>query len=154
VRRRLRCTDRQTVRCHCTVEQERHRRPHLHGDGGALAHAASLARGNRKRPDPMVCSQHGRGRGRVAAVRAGGLVILLDLILLLLAAGFIAWWSERLHPGLPRYVAIAALVLAGALLYPVATGQPIAMHDANWYASLRLAWIPRFGIEVILAMDG
>jgi NADH-quinone oxidoreductase subunit M len=81
-------------------------------------------------------------------------VILLDLILLLLAAGFIAWWSERLHPGLPRYVAIAALVLAGVLLYPVATGQTIAMHDANWYASLRLAWIPRFGIEVILAMDG
>jgi NADH-quinone oxidoreductase subunit M len=81
-------------------------------------------------------------------------VILLELILLLLAAGFIAWASERLNPGLPRYVALAALILAGVLLFPVATGQTTAMHDANWYASLRLAWIPRFGIEVILAMDG
>jgi len=81
-------------------------------------------------------------------------VILLELILLLLAAGFIAWASERLNPGLPRYVALGALVLAGVLLYPVATGQTTAMHDASWYASLRLAWIPRFGIEVILAMDG
>jgi NADH-quinone oxidoreductase subunit M len=81
-------------------------------------------------------------------------VILLELILLLLAAGFLAWGSERLNPGLPRYVALAALVLAGVLLYPVATGPTTFMHDASWYAGLRLAWIPRFGIEVILAMDG
>jgi len=81
-------------------------------------------------------------------------VILLELILLLLAAGFLAWGSERLNPGLPRYVSLATLVLAGALLYPVATGPTTVMYDANWYASLRLAWIPRFGIEVILAMDG
>ena len=81
-------------------------------------------------------------------------MILLELILLLLAAGLIAWWSERLHTNLPRYVAVIALGLAGALLYPIATSQPTVIHDASWYAELRLAWIPRFGIQVILAMDG
>jgi NADH-quinone oxidoreductase subunit M len=81
-------------------------------------------------------------------------VILLELILLLLAGGLVAWWSERLKPGLPRYVALITLAIAGAMLYPVATSTPTVAHDASWYAQLHLAWIPRFGIQVILAMDG
>ena len=81
-------------------------------------------------------------------------MILLELILLLLGAGLLAWASERLNPGLPRYVSIVALLIACVLLLPGRDRRPTVMHDASWYAELRLAWIPRFGIQVILAMDG
>ena len=81
-------------------------------------------------------------------------MILLWLIVLMLGAGLVAWWAERMHANLPRWVALAALALALALLYPIWTAVPAAAHDADWYAELRLPWIPRFGIEVQLAMDG
>lgn len=79
---------------------------------------------------------------------------LLLLILVLLGGGIVAWGSERVHPGLPRYVALLVLAIAGALLYPIATAEPTVLHGASWYAQLHLAWIPRFGVQVILAMDG
>ena len=68
---------------------------------------------------------------------------LLWLILWLLAGGVIAGFSERLHRNAPRWVALAVIAVALVLLWniPVGTVQ-------------QAPWIPRFGISVILAMDG
>ncbi len=83
----LRRADRQTVRHARADQQERHRRSRLHRHRGAVARAARRARVDAERPDSLVRSQHGRGGRRGAAVRTGGAVILLELILLLLGAG-------------------------------------------------------------------
>jgi len=74
---------------------------------------------------------------------------LLALILLILLLGVVAWGSERFDPRAPRWVSIAGLLVAGLWLAGIwSTGQgPV-------WAELNLPWIPRFGISVILSLDG
>lgn len=86
-------------------------------------------------------------------------MFLLVLILVLLAGGAIAWWSERFGSQVPRLIALA-IVLAD-LAYLVITVSAIAPEQwaqstvpANWLFSYYVDWIPRFGISLNLAMDG
>ncbi len=72
---------------------------------------------------------------------------ILALILFLLLGGIVAWASERVHPNAPRWVGLLAFVAAG--LY-VANAWAGGYAYANQY----IEWIPRFGINVILSMDG
>ena len=69
--------------------------------------------------------------------------MLLGLILWLLAGGALAGFSERLHPNAPRWLSLAVLAVAGLMLWALPVG-----------AALELPWIPRFGIGLILALDG
>ena len=69
--------------------------------------------------------------------------MLLGLILWLLAGGALAGFSERLHPNAPRWLSLAVLAVAGLMFWSLPVG-----------ASLELPWIPRFGIGLILALDG
>ncbi len=68
---------------------------------------------------------------------------LLGLILLLLGGGALAALSQRLHRNAPRWLALG--VIAASTLYLLAI--PVG-------AAEQAAWIPRFGISLILAMDG
>ena len=68
---------------------------------------------------------------------------ILWLILWLLAGGAIAGFSERLHPNAPRWVSLGVIAVAFALLWNIEVN---AVQQADW--------IPRFGISLILAMDG
>ena len=68
---------------------------------------------------------------------------ILWLILWLLAGGLIAGFSERIHSKAPRWVSLGVIAAAFVLLWNIAIGD---VQTA--------AWIPRFGISVILAMDG
>ncbi|MEJ2530837.1 MAG: NADH-quinone oxidoreductase subunit M [Halioglobus sp.] len=87
---------------------------------------------------------------------------LVVLILLLLVGGLVAWQAERLDTGLPRWVALASV--GAALLYLVTIVArlpaehfslvPEAQDGTTWLLHLKLAWIPRFGIALELAMDG
>ena len=77
--------------------------------------------------------------------------MILAIILLLLAAGLAAWAAERLAgPNAPRWVSL--LAFAGGLAWTAlecwngATG--------GLYAEQTFAWIPRFGINVVLELDG
>jgi NADH-quinone oxidoreductase subunit M len=89
-------------------------------------------------------------------------VSLVVLILLLLVGGLVAWQAERLDTGLPRWVALASV--GAALLYLVTIVArlpaehfslvPEAQDGTTWLLHLKLAWIPRFGIALELAMDG
>ena len=68
---------------------------------------------------------------------------LLGLILLLLAGGLVAALTERLHPNAPRWTSLGVLAVAGLYLLAI----PVGIEES-------LPWIPRFGISVLLAMDG
>jgi len=78
--------------------------------------------------------------------------LILGVILLLLAAGVIAWASERFAgANAPRVVSVAAFVVGLAW----AVGEWLGGPDATGlYAAQNIAWIPRFGISVALSMDG
>ena len=81
------------------------------------------------------------------------------LILLLLGGGLLAWQAERIHPDLPRWVALATVVgslLLLLLTLPSEQANPVAEPDpaGPWLAHLKLAWMPRFGIAFELALDG
>ena len=68
---------------------------------------------------------------------------ILGLILLLLGGGALAAASERLHRNAPRWLALGVIAASGLYLLTIPVGT---LEQA--------AWIPRFGISVILAMDG
>ena len=71
----------------------------------------------------------------------------LGLILFLLAAGAVAWAAERVNANAPRWVSLLAFTAAGAYLVNAWAG-------GYAYANQYIEWIPRFGIHVILSMDG
>ena len=68
---------------------------------------------------------------------------ILWLILWLLGGGLIAACSERIHINAPRWVSLAVIAVACIWLWNISVGT---VENAQW--------IPRFGIRVILAMDG
>lgn len=79
------------------------------------------------------------------------------LIVILLAGGALAWLSERWGSALPARVSLVALVIAGAWFYrlidPVLTQTP-DLATGGWLLYDSHEWIPRFGINLIFAMDG
>ncbi len=78
--------------------------------------------------------------------------MILAVILLLLVAGIVAWAADRVPGGnAPRLVSLLAF-FAG-LAWTLAEWRGGADAD-GLYASQFMEWIPRFGINVILAMDG
>lgn len=88
-------------------------------------------------------------------------MILVNLILILLVGGVIAWISERQHPNLPRWIALLVILFDLGYLFAVAdlSWSQIAVvpnpSDATtWLFHYKAEWIPRFGISFELAMDG
>lgn len=87
---------------------------------------------------------------------------LLNLILILLAGGALAWVAERFGPDWPRRVSLLVVLLALAYFLLVIGGiplenfslTPVASDVSTWLISYRADWIPRFGISIELAMDG
>lgn len=78
--------------------------------------------------------------------------MILAVILLLFVAGALAWASERLAGGnAPRLVSLLALAIG--LLWAVLEWRAGATVD-GLYAQQFIEWIPRFGINVILELDG
>ena len=74
---------------------------------------------------------------------------LLAFILLILLLAVVAWASERVNPQAPRWVSLIGLLAAGLWLVVLLleSAGPI-------WAETNLPWIPRFGINVVLSMDG
>ncbi len=74
-----------------------------------------------------------------------------DLILVLLAAGGVAWLAERFNVNAPRWISLVVLIVATFLV----AGMWLGGADASGlYDQVEMAWIPRFGISVLLYMDG
>ena len=88
-------------------------------------------------------------------------MILLNLLVLLLAGGAVAWASGGLHPKVPRWAALLTLFIAFGYLARAALelsaeafGQSVLEDPETWLMHFRLPWIPRFGIHFELALDG
>ena len=87
-------------------------------------------------------------------------MLLLIMILVLLAGGALAWWSERFGSHVPRMVAMAVVLADLAyLLLNFPSGEslsltPMANDSSTWLVFYSAEWIPRFGISFTLAMDG
>ena len=76
---------------------------------------------------------------------------ILALIVGLLSAGVIAAFSERVHKHAPRWISLIAFVVA--LIYTTSAWLD-AGSGAEEYARQVFPWIPRFGIQVYLVLDG
>lgn len=84
-------------------------------------------------------------------------MILVWLIMLLLAAGVLAWALERRGPQWPRWISLAALAVDFILalsLWSARGDQFEIAQGGPWIAELSAQWIPRFGISLHLGMDG
>ncbi len=85
-------------------------------------------------------------------------MLLPWLILIPFIGGFLSWQSERFGTKAPRWIALIAmgltlvlsvqLWLQGSYSLTQATGLP------QWQSEFSVPWIPRFGIEFHLALDG
>jgi NADH-quinone oxidoreductase subunit M len=89
-------------------------------------------------------------------------MVLVDLILGLMIGGVVAWWSERFNPDLPKKVSLVLLILILVWFLAAISGIPIeqfrlipdATDPSSWLMAFNADWIPRFGISIVLAMDG
>ena len=89
-------------------------------------------------------------------------MLLLNLILILLLGGAVAWAGERLGRDWPRVIALVVVLLDLAYLLQGVSAipadsfslTPAAGDPASWLLAYQTEWIPRFGISLNLAMDG
>ena len=87
---------------------------------------------------------------------------LSTLILILLAGGAIAWFSERWGPDWPRRIALLTLLIDLFAFIQLCTGLPVehfsvvpnASAADSWLLHEVSSWIPRFGIQFEFALDG
>lgn len=76
---------------------------------------------------------------------------VLLLILLLLGAGLVAWLSEQIRTTLPNWIALLTFIGTTIWVLVIWLNGPDA---EGLYASQVHQWIPRFGIDVRLQVDG
>jgi len=91
-------------------------------------------------------------------------MILAWLITILFAGGIGAWLAEKSNPELPRFIALATLLLdlflvVLMLLAPGVLGLDAAAQvdlgqPGEWLVLYSADWIPRFGISLIFGADG
>lgn len=78
-------------------------------------------------------------------------MILAWLILILTAGGLISWLIARWNVLLARWIALGAVLLDFVLTLNLWLAQGTS---TGWILELDLEWIPRFGINFHLALDG
>jgi NADH-quinone oxidoreductase subunit M len=76
-------------------------------------------------------------------------MILVWLLVVPLAGGLLAWPAARLHQRAPALISLVALGLDLALAIPLLHAAP-----AGWLASYDTPWIPAFGMDFRLGLDG
>lgn len=84
-------------------------------------------------------------------------MILVWLIGILLAAGLLAWFSSRWSPFLSRWICLTALgvdAFLALLIWSHHYRETDFIPGTGWFIELNLNWIPRFGINFHLALDG
>jgi len=84
-------------------------------------------------------------------------MILLWLILMPFFGGLLCWQAERWGKQAPRWIALGTMlwVLAASLVLWIGGDfSPPGASESPWLLEWRVPWVPRFGIEIHLAMDG
>lgn len=78
---------------------------------------------------------------------------LFWLIAVPILGGALAWRAEAWHPRAPGAIALAALGVDALLTLALAPHGNAPARD-GWLDALRWRWIPRFGIDFQLGLDG
>jgi len=84
-------------------------------------------------------------------------VILIALIVWLLFGGALAWLSGRWHTSLPRWLSLATLLVELVVviaLWVKLFSRADAATGSRWLEEINLRWIPQFGIQFHLGLDG
>lgn len=81
------------------------------------------------------------------------------IMLTLLAGGVVAWLIEGWHRDMPRWISLASCTLSGLLAIPLffsSGAEHIVLSGVSsvWIEVIDVAWIPRFGIGFLFAIDG
>ena len=80
-------------------------------------------------------------------------MILIYLIIILMAGGVIAWITGKRSSLFSRYISLAALFIDFIIVLFIYFRNGINL-DKTWLIEYNTNWIPRFGINLHLAMDG
>ena len=80
-------------------------------------------------------------------------MILVVLILILLAAGLLAWLTGKWNSVVARIISLAAL-LADTVILIIAFALHHTYGQGTWLIDYYVPWIPRLGISLHLALDG
>lgn len=84
-------------------------------------------------------------------------MILITLIAILMAGGLLAWFFGHYNKAAARWIALLALLinLFIVVMLWIKPGSIIALEPGSpWLTVVRYDWIPGFGINFHLAMDG
>lgn len=80
-------------------------------------------------------------------------MILAWFILILMLGGLLSWLAARWNVLLARWIAVVAVLIDLLLALAIWWRHPFP-GDAQWIAGIKLEWIPSFGIQFHLALDG
>lgn len=80
-------------------------------------------------------------------------MILVYLIIILLTGGVLAWITSRWNRMLPRIISFLAVLIDLLITINLIGKERIDAHK-QWIIDYSQAWIPHFGINLHLALDG
>jgi len=81
-------------------------------------------------------------------------MILIELMLLLLGSGLLAWVAGRWSNTAPRLISLVATIAQLVItFYPWISRGP-GKEGQEWIATYTHPWIPAFGIQIKVAVDG
>lgn len=80
-------------------------------------------------------------------------MILLNLVIILMAGGVLAWLSGKWNPFLSRFISLAAVFIDFVLVLMIFFLNG-THNDQTWMIEFKAVWISRLGISIHLAMDG
>jgi NADH-quinone oxidoreductase subunit M len=83
-------------------------------------------------------------------------MILLAFIIVLMTGGIVAWIAARWNPTLPRWISLIALLFNLVMILFLWSEQNFLVEGSQtqWLVKFQIPWIPMFGINFNLALDG
>ncbi|MBK5243944.1 MAG: NADH-quinone oxidoreductase subunit M [Eubacteriaceae bacterium] len=81
-------------------------------------------------------------------------MILVWIIILLMGTGLLAWLASRWNTFLPRLISLAGTITYFGITLWLWHGHDPGVGNQEWIISYTAKWIPTFGIQFKLAMDG
>jgi NADH-quinone oxidoreductase subunit M len=84
-------------------------------------------------------------------------MILVWLIVILLVAGLLAWWTARWSTQLPRWISLLGASADFILTLALWARHPVRVQllpQNSWFEQVDWNWIPQLGVHFHLALDG
>jgi len=81
-------------------------------------------------------------------------MILVWFILILMLGGIFAWIAARWSVAAARWISLAAVLINFIIAVSLWLSNPGPTGSSTWITTFNAAWIPSFGINFSLALDG